>query len=165
MVNSSVSPPRCSQSGCPICVPRLSFRGSGGRPPDPPDHIDGLHSVRRNYRGAGPYSPLAPGQVAGGTSTRRLTTAAVPCRWATCASAQSSRLRLCSHDSLRAPRDGVDMTKQGRRMPGFDTVLALASALGVPCEAFKEPPLADAAPRGRGRPPACRSPPGSECSR
>src|SRR5947209_2365356 len=48
-------------------------------------------------------------------------------------------------------KDGIAHLEQGRREPGWATVLALANALGVSCQAFAEEP----APRsgsGRGRP-------------
>jgi transcriptional regulator with XRE-family HTH domain len=48
--------------------------------------------------------------------------------------------------------DGLVKLEAGRRGPTWETVLALAAALGVTCEAFTRPP-ADAAPRGPGRPP------------
>lgn len=49
-------------------------------------------------------------------------------------------------------KEGVAGIEQGRRVPGWDTVLALADALGVPLEAFRAPPAAGAKPAGRGRP-------------
>jgi transcriptional regulator with XRE-family HTH domain len=42
--------------------------------------------------------------------------------------------------------------EQGLYMPTWPTVLSLAAALGVTCEAFNQPAAADAAPSGRGRP-------------
>jgi transcriptional regulator with XRE-family HTH domain len=50
-------------------------------------------------------------------------------------------------------KDGVAQLEQGRREPAWATVLALAGALGVTCEAFtKEPEKRE--PSKRGRPPA-----------
>jgi transcriptional regulator with XRE-family HTH domain len=47
-------------------------------------------------------------------------------------------------------KDGVAQLEQGRREPAWATVLALAGALGVTCEAFtKEPAKRDPAKRGR----------------
>jgi transcriptional regulator with XRE-family HTH domain len=48
-------------------------------------------------------------------------------------------------------RDGVAHLEQGRRKPSWETVLALAAALGVSCEAFTTPPAEREAP-GPGRP-------------
>jgi transcriptional regulator with XRE-family HTH domain len=47
---------------------------------------------------------------------------------------------------------GIRDLEQGRRSPAWETVLALADALGVKCDAFTTPP-ADREPPGRGRPP------------
>lgn len=47
---------------------------------------------------------------------------------------------------------GISDLEQGRRIPGWDTVLALAAALGVSVEVFAQPPAEEAAPRPRGRP-------------
>jgi transcriptional regulator with XRE-family HTH domain len=47
---------------------------------------------------------------------------------------------------------GIRDLEQNRRTPGWETVLAVAQALGVGCEAFATPP-ADREPQGRGRPP------------
>jgi len=41
--------------------------------------------------------------------------------------------------------------EQGRYEPSWSTVLAMATALGVKCDAFTEPP-ASSEPQGRGRP-------------
>jgi transcriptional regulator with XRE-family HTH domain len=47
-------------------------------------------------------------------------------------------------------KDGVAQLEQGRCEPGWATVLALAGALGVTCEAFtKEPEKREPAKRGR----------------
>jgi transcriptional regulator with XRE-family HTH domain len=46
---------------------------------------------------------------------------------------------------------GIRDLEQGRRLPGWPTVLALAEALGVDCNAFTKPP-ADTTPAPRGRP-------------
>jgi len=52
-------------------------------------------------------------------------------------------------------RGGVAQLEIGRRAPSWDTVLAICSALGVSCEAFRQPPAA--APRkGPGRPPKAK---------
>jgi transcriptional regulator with XRE-family HTH domain len=48
-------------------------------------------------------------------------------------------------------RDGVAHLEQGRRKPGWETVLALAEALGVDCLAFTLRPAGES-PAGRGRP-------------
>jgi transcriptional regulator with XRE-family HTH domain len=47
---------------------------------------------------------------------------------------------------------GVQNLEQGRTYPTWPTVLALAEALGVTCEAFTRPP-AEREPVGPGRPP------------
>jgi transcriptional regulator with XRE-family HTH domain len=48
---------------------------------------------------------------------------------------------------------GIRDLEQGRRKPSWETVLALAKALGVDCTAFTIEPAAEAAaPRSRGRP-------------
>lgn len=49
-------------------------------------------------------------------------------------------------------RDGVAQLESGRRSPAWITVVALAKALGVSCEAFLQPP-ADEKKAPRGRPP------------
>jgi transcriptional regulator with XRE-family HTH domain len=46
---------------------------------------------------------------------------------------------------------GVTQLEQGRRKPAWETVLALAAALGVSCEAFNEPAESDEK-KSRGRP-------------
>jgi transcriptional regulator with XRE-family HTH domain len=46
---------------------------------------------------------------------------------------------------------GIADIEQGRRVPSWDTVLALATALGVSCEAFTHQP-AEREATGRGRP-------------
>jgi len=46
---------------------------------------------------------------------------------------------------------GIAQLEQGRRKPTWATVVALAEALGVTCEAFLHPP-ADREPAGPGRP-------------
>jgi transcriptional regulator with XRE-family HTH domain len=48
-------------------------------------------------------------------------------------------------------KDGIAHLEQGRRSPSWETVLALAAALGVDCTAFNEVPREAPAP-GRGRP-------------
>src|SRR5947207_13836866 len=50
-------------------------------------------------------------------------------------------------------KDGVSHLEQGRRKPAWETAIALASALGVDCRAFNEPPSEAAEKRGRGSPP------------
>jgi transcriptional regulator with XRE-family HTH domain len=47
--------------------------------------------------------------------------------------------------------DGIAHLELGRRKPTWDSVLALAEALGVDCTVFTQPP-ADREPSGRGRP-------------
>ena len=47
---------------------------------------------------------------------------------------------------------GIFKLEQGVNQPSWDTVLALASALGVGVEAFAVAPQTDAAHRARGRP-------------
>jgi transcriptional regulator with XRE-family HTH domain len=52
-------------------------------------------------------------------------------------------------------KDGLARIEQGRRSPSWDTVLALAAALGVSCEVFREEPgEGSEEKRGRGRPKA-----------
>jgi transcriptional regulator with XRE-family HTH domain len=48
-------------------------------------------------------------------------------------------------------RDGISHLEQGRRSPAWETVLALAEALGVDCRAFCKAPSSEEKP-GRGRP-------------
>lgn len=48
-------------------------------------------------------------------------------------------------------RDGVAQLETGRRKPGWDTVVAICQALGVPCDAFLQAP-ATSPPAGPGRP-------------
>jgi transcriptional regulator with XRE-family HTH domain len=50
----------------------------------------------------------------------------------------------------------VAKLEQGIRKPRQVTVQALASALGVTCEAFSESPAGDSLPRPRGRPPKAK---------
>jgi transcriptional regulator with XRE-family HTH domain len=53
---------------------------------------------------------------------------------------------------------GIRDLEQGiNRRPLWDTIQALAEALGVDCRAFQEEP-ADTSPRGRGRPPKAAAP-------
>jgi len=47
--------------------------------------------------------------------------------------------------------DGLSRIERANRMPSWETVVALAEALGVTCEAFTQPP-AGREPSGRGRP-------------
>lgn len=50
-------------------------------------------------------------------------------------------------------KDGISHLEQGRRIPSWETVLQLATALGVDCRAFSEAPTnADRTPTPRGRP-------------
>jgi transcriptional regulator with XRE-family HTH domain len=52
-------------------------------------------------------------------------------------------------------RFGVAKIERGERVPGWDTVLALGKALGVPCTAFEAEGGAQGSaeqPRGPGRP-------------
>jgi DNA-binding XRE family transcriptional regulator len=56
-------------------------------------------------------------------------------------------------------KGGIADWEQGRRIPGWDVVLALAAALGVDCSAFQAAPASDAGPRGRGRPPKAKAKP------
>jgi transcriptional regulator with XRE-family HTH domain len=60
--------------------------------------------------------------------------------------------------SAKLTRDGVSQLEQGRRRPSWDTVLALAEALGVDCRAFHDPPAADLAVRKPSQPPKVVSP-------
>src|SRR4051812_22326297 len=55
-------------------------------------------------------------------------------------------------------KGGIADLEQGINKPSWETVQALAAALGVSCEAFQAPPSADAQPRGRGRPPKADTP-------
>jgi hypothetical protein len=52
-------------------------------------------------------------------------------------------------------RDGVAHLEQGRRKPSWETVLALAAALGVDCKAFEQAPT-PRADVGPGRPPKAK---------
>jgi transcriptional regulator with XRE-family HTH domain len=56
-------------------------------------------------------------------------------------------------------KGGIADLEQGRREPAWSTVLALAGALEVSCEAFTQEP-GDVEPRGKGRPPRPEAPPG-----
>lgn len=49
-------------------------------------------------------------------------------------------------------RDAVARWEAGRREPSWGNILALASALGVSCEAFTEQPTEGTPSPGRGRP-------------
>ena len=49
-------------------------------------------------------------------------------------------------------RDGIAHLEQGRRSPAWETVLAVAKALGVECTAFTADPKPAEAPRKAGRP-------------
>jgi DNA-binding XRE family transcriptional regulator len=49
-------------------------------------------------------------------------------------------------------RDTLARLEAGRTTPSWETVLAICSALGVSCEAFRQAP-ADAPRKGPGRPP------------
>src|SRR5262245_52701412 len=62
-----------------------------------------------------------------------------------------SREQLAERAGLKA--GGIRNLEQGVRLPGWETVLALAKALGVECTAFtQEPATSDAAlPPGRPR--------------
>jgi transcriptional regulator with XRE-family HTH domain len=48
--------------------------------------------------------------------------------------------------------------EQGQRGPAWDTVLAIAKALNVTCEAFNQAPAGDAPTPQRGRPPKAPAP-------
>lgn len=48
-------------------------------------------------------------------------------------------------------REGIAQIETGRRSPQWETVVALAAALGVSCESFQQPPAAREPP-GPGRP-------------
>jgi transcriptional regulator with XRE-family HTH domain len=60
--------------------------------------------------------------------------------------------------------DGISQLERGRRLPGWDTVLALAKSLGVPCTAFEgaedgsAAEASTAAPRRAGRPRKAEAP-------
>jgi|SRR5581483_1503084 len=49
-------------------------------------------------------------------------------------------------------KDAVSRLERGQRSPTWGTVVALATALGISTEEFRQPPTG-AAPKGRGRPP------------
>lgn len=49
-------------------------------------------------------------------------------------------------------------TDDGGRRPSWDTVLALAAALGVTCEEFTKAPTTDIPAQGPGRPPKAEKP-------
>jgi transcriptional regulator with XRE-family HTH domain len=48
--------------------------------------------------------------------------------------------------------DGLSRLERGNRSPSWETVLALADALGVSTEAFRQAPAVRQEPAGRGRP-------------
>jgi transcriptional regulator with XRE-family HTH domain len=54
-------------------------------------------------------------------------------------------------DKAGLTRDGIAQLERGRRQPAWATVLALAGALGVDCNAFTQAP-AERPPAGPGRP-------------
>jgi transcriptional regulator with XRE-family HTH domain len=60
-----------------------------------------------------------------------------------------SQLQLA--DKCGLTRDGIAQLESGRRSPTWETVLAVAAALGVDCTAFTVPPATQEAPK-RGRP-------------
>jgi transcriptional regulator with XRE-family HTH domain len=60
-----------------------------------------------------------------------------------------SRQQLAEKAGLKV--GGIRDLEQGRRLPGWETVLALAEALSVTPNAFTEPPAGKPAPK-RGRP-------------
>jgi len=62
-----------------------------------------------------------------------------------------SRAQLAEKAGMKV--GGVRDIEQGLRMPYFDTVTALAEALGVTCEAFTQPAATSTAEPQRGRPP------------
>ena len=62
-------------------------------------------------------------------------------------------------DKTDMTRDGIAQLERGRCTPSWDSVLAICSALGVSCEAFRQAP-ADAPKKGPGRPP--KQPPAKE---
>lgn len=63
-----------------------------------------------------------------------------------------SRKELAAKAGLRS-EGGIRDLEQGLRVPSWDTVLALAAALGVECTAFTEEPSTEATePRKPGRP-------------
>jgi transcriptional regulator with XRE-family HTH domain len=47
----------------------------------------------------------------------------------------------------------TDLEQGGRQHPRWDTVVALADALGVSCDAFRQAPAKGGKKPGRGRPP------------
>jgi transcriptional regulator with XRE-family HTH domain len=55
-------------------------------------------------------------------------------------------------DAAGLTREGVAQLETGRRAPVWKSVLMLAKALGVSCDAFAQPP-AEREPPGPGRPP------------
>jgi transcriptional regulator with XRE-family HTH domain len=61
-----------------------------------------------------------------------------------------SRKDLAGRAGLRSGA-GIRNLEQGIRKPSWDTVVALCKALGVPCDAFLQPPGEPAAP-ATGRP-------------
>lgn len=84
-----------------------------------------------------------------------------------------SRKELAERAGMKSEA-GIRDLEQGLRIPGWDTVLALADALGVPIQAFREEPAEPASvePRKRGRPrksstpaPAGESPSAAETPR
>jgi transcriptional regulator with XRE-family HTH domain len=61
-----------------------------------------------------------------------------------------SRRELAEKAGLK--EGGIRDIEQGINNPTWPTVLALAAALGVSCEAFNVPPTEDTSPPERGRP-------------
>ncbi len=56
-------------------------------------------------------------------------------------------------EKVGVKRDAVVRWESSKREPVWSSVLALAAALGVSCEAFAEPPAQPPPPPRRGRPP------------
>jgi transcriptional regulator with XRE-family HTH domain len=65
-------------------------------------------------------------------------------------------------DKAGLSKFGISDLEQGRRIPGWDTVLALASALGVSTDAFAIPPAKPVLPSPRGRPRKAEEMPAAE---
>lgn len=61
-----------------------------------------------------------------------------------------SQREVCERAGLTL--DGLSKLERGLRSPSWDTVVALANALGVSCEAFRESPATEQPPGKPGRP-------------
>jgi transcriptional regulator with XRE-family HTH domain len=62
-----------------------------------------------------------------------------------------SQLDLASRSGLK--QNSISQLEAGNRKPTWESVIALANALGVACDDFREPPESEPPAPQRGRPP------------